>query len=103
MNGRANLYVEKCPALIISNLVSPGNSGGPVLTRDGHCVGMTINWLEGEHLEGGKIERMRFAAALPAQLLREAIVELAQSVVSIMDRKCILRNGTARAFFGLWT
>lgn len=77
MNGRANLYVEKCPVLIISNLVSPGNSGGPVLTRDGYCVGMTINWLEGEHLEGDKIERMRFAAALPAQVLRQAIVEFA--------------------------
>ena len=73
MNGRANLYVEKCPALIISNLVSPGSSGGPVLTRDGHCVGMTINWLEGEWGQTEKLEKMRFSAALPAEILREAV------------------------------
>jgi hypothetical protein len=73
MNGRANLYMERCPALLISNLVSPGSSGGPVLTRDGHCVGMTINWLEGEWGEKERLETMRFSAALPAELLREAI------------------------------
>lgn len=74
LNGHANLYMDKCPALIISNLVSPGSSGGPVLTRDGHCVGMTINWLEGEWgSETNKLEKMRFSAALPAHLLREAI------------------------------
>lgn len=73
MNGRANLYMERCPALLISNLVSPGSSGGPVLTRDGHCVGMTIRWLEGEWGEKEKLEKMRFSAALPAELLREAI------------------------------
>jgi len=78
VNGHANLYVEKCPALIISNLVSPGSSGGPVLSRDGHCVGMTINWLEGERLGEEKLERMRFSAALPARLLREAL-QAAQS------------------------
>ena len=82
MNGRASLYVEKCPALIISNLVSPGSSGGPVLTRDGHCVGMTINWLEGEwgrnnqSDEKEKLEKMRFSAALPADLIRETIAEI---------------------------
>ena len=79
MNGRANLYMERCPALLISNLVSPGSSGGPVLTRDGHCVGMTIRWLEGEWGEKEKLEKMRFSAALPAELLRDAIGQLAKS------------------------
>lgn len=73
MNGRTNLYMERCPALLISNLVSPGSSGGPVLTRDGHCVGMTIRWLEGEWGEKEKLEKMRFSAALPAELLRETV------------------------------
>lgn len=73
MNGRANLYIDKCPALIISNLVSPGSSGGPVLTRDGRCVGMTFSWLEREWGESEKQETMRFSAALPAELLRAAI------------------------------
>jgi S1-C subfamily serine protease len=73
VNGLANLYRERCPALLISNLVSPGSSGGPVLTRDGHCVGMTINWLEGEFGEKEKLATMRFSAALPADLLRKTI------------------------------
>ncbi|MCW2363867.1 MULTISPECIES: S1 family peptidase [Sphingobium] len=73
MNARTNLYAEKCPALIISNLVSPGGSGGPVLSRDGHCIGMTINWLEGQWGTPNSLEKMRFSAALPSELIREAI------------------------------
>lgn len=106
VNGRANLYMERCPALIISNLVSPGSSGGPVLTRDGRCVGMTINWLEGERkvqdTRGEKAvtekkgacvcanaapsappsDRMRFSAALPAELLRDLIEQCAAGCVN---------------------
>jgi Trypsin-like peptidase domain len=79
MNGRANLYMDKCPALLISNLVSPGSSGGPVLTRDGRCVGMTIRWLEGKWGEEEKLETMRFSAALPAELLREEVEKVTTS------------------------
>ena len=79
MNGRAKLYIEQCPALLISNLVSPGSSGGPALTRDGHCVGMTINWLEGEWGRQEKLEKMRFSAALPAELVREALHQAAKA------------------------
>lgn len=78
MNGRANLYLDKCPALIISNLVSPGSSGGPVITRAGRCVGMTINWLEGQWGEDDRLEKMRFSAALPAALIREVIEGLSR-------------------------
>ena len=31
----AELYLQKCPAVIISSLVAPCSSGCPVLTRDG--------------------------------------------------------------------
>lgn len=72
VNGRAHLWVERCPVLVISNLVSPGSSGRPVLIRDGQCVGITINWLE-DRLHGPEeTERMRFSAALPAVLLRDS-------------------------------
>lgn len=38
--------------LIISNIVSPGNSGGPVLDEAGLCIGMVTNSFETRH-EGG--------------------------------------------------
>jgi len=65
INGTAQLFIGGSDILIISNLVSPGNSGGPVLDRDGFCVGMSTKWLEGEW-DG---ERARFSAAIPAALL----------------------------------
>lgn len=65
VNGSGKLYLGGSDIILISNLVSPGNSGGPLLDRDGFCIGMSIKWLEGEW-EG---ERARFSAALPASLL----------------------------------
>ncbi|WP_458759163.1 S1 family peptidase [Afipia sp. TerB] len=38
--------------LIISNIVAPGNSGGPVLNEAGLCVGMVVNAFETSH-QGG--------------------------------------------------
>ncbi len=38
--------------LIISNVVAPGNSGGPVLDEAGLCVGMVVDAFETSH-EGG--------------------------------------------------
>lgn len=66
VNGFATLYLGGSEVLLISNLVSPGNSGGPVVDCDGFVVGMSIKWLEGEW-DG---ERARFSAALPASLVR---------------------------------
>ncbi|WP_294390574.1 serine protease [uncultured Sphingomonas sp.] len=65
VNGTARLFVGGTDILLISNLVSPGNSGGPVLDRDGFCVGMSTRWLEGEW-DG---EKARFSAAIPAALV----------------------------------
>lgn len=63
INGFAEIYLNKCPVVLISNLVSPGSSGCPVLLRDGHIAGMTIQWLEAEYGKGVA----RFSAALPAE------------------------------------
>jgi V8-like Glu-specific endopeptidase len=38
---------------VISNAVSPGNSGSPVLLRSGLLAGMVVSAFEGEH-EGGR-------------------------------------------------
>lgn len=72
INARLNVIVDRHPAIIISNLVSPGSSGGPVLDREGRCVGMSIRWLEGEW-DG---ERARFSAALPATIIRDELSRL---------------------------
>ena len=65
VNGRAGIYLDKSPALLISNIVSPGSSGCPGLTREGLCVGMTTRWLEAPDEQGGA----RFSAALPSDAL----------------------------------
>lgn len=72
VNGNAHLYIQKSPAIIISNLVSPGSSGCVVATRQGQCVGMTIRWLEGEWDN----EKMRFSAALPSSLLKKFVSDI---------------------------
>lgn len=69
VNGLADLYLQRTPALLISNLVAPGSSGCPVLLRDGHCVGMTMRWLEGQYDD----ERLRYSAALPASVISDFI------------------------------
>jgi len=66
VNGTARLFLGGSDIILISNLVSPGNSGGPLLDRDGFCVGMSIKWLEGEW-DG---EKARFSAAFPASSIQ---------------------------------
>lgn len=61
VNGHIDLYLAKSPAILISNLVSPGSSGCPVLRSDGLCIGMTIRWAEGDFADG----TARFSCALP--------------------------------------
>ena len=46
----SNYYGEK--SIIISNIVAPGNSGGPVLDEAGLCVGLVVRAFETHH-EGG--------------------------------------------------
>jgi S1-C subfamily serine protease len=66
VNGRVTTYTGGGQdLLLISNLISPGNSGGPLLDRDGFCVGMSTQWLEGEYGN----ERARFSAAIPADVI----------------------------------
>lgn len=61
INGHVELYLGSSPAILISNLVSPGSSGCPVISRDGLCVGMTMRWAEAHFGE----EQARFSLALP--------------------------------------
>ena len=68
VNGLADLYMERTSVLLISNLVSPGSSGCPVVKKDGRCVGMTSDWLEGKYGE----QIARFSAAVPASLIEQA-------------------------------
>jgi S1-C subfamily serine protease len=64
----SSYYGERC--LIISNVVAPGNSGGPVLNEAGLCVGMVVNSFETEH-EGGV--KSTANAAIPSSAILEFI------------------------------
>lgn len=77
VNALANRYAEGDRVLVISNLVSPGSSGCPVLDRGGRCVGMTINWLEERYLDdqGGE-STARFSAAIPSTEIKAEIERL---------------------------
>lgn len=61
LNALVNTYLGE-DRLIISNVVAPGNSGGPVLGETGLCLGVVVNSLESHH-EGG-IEKAN--SAIPA-------------------------------------
>lgn len=55
--------------VIISNVVAPGNSGGPVLDEAGLCLGIVVNAFETQH-EGG-IEKAN--SAIPAKQILDFI------------------------------
>lgn len=61
LNAVVNTYYKE-QRLIISNLVAPGNSGGPVLDETGLCLGIVVNSFETEHLGG--VEKA--SSAIPA-------------------------------------
>ena len=52
LNAIVSTYIFNERRLFISNIVAPGNSGGPVLDEAGLCVGMIVNSLETKR-EGG--------------------------------------------------
>jgi S1-C subfamily serine protease len=58
--------------LIISNVVAPGNSGGPVLDESGICVGMVVHSFETKH-EGGVSSAN---AAIPATAILNFIASV---------------------------
>lgn len=62
LNAIVNTYHGE-DRLIISNVVAPGNSGGPVLDEAGLCLGVVVNSFETQH-EGG-IEKAN--SAIPAK------------------------------------
>lgn len=64
----SNYYGES--RLIISNLVAPGNSGGPVLDEAGLCVGMVVASFETEH-DGGITSTAN--AAIPSSAILDFI------------------------------
>jgi hypothetical protein len=68
LNAIVSTY-HKERRMIISNIVAPGNSGGPVLDEIGLCVGMVVNAFETKH-EGG-------TSSASSAILSSAIFEFA--------------------------
>lgn len=66
VNGTAALYSPRTSVLVISNSISPGSSGCPVIRSDGFVVGMAAKWLEAEYGS----ERARYSAAIPCSVIQ---------------------------------
>jgi S1-C subfamily serine protease len=78
LNALITSYLDRQSYFVISNDVSPGNSGGPVLDDAGLCVGMVIRALETEH-EGGTSKRN---IAIPASEIQRFIQTLTNAPVA---------------------
>jgi hypothetical protein len=83
INARVTSYLRPGPYLLISNAVSPGNSGSPVLARTGLVVGMVTEAFESEEEYGN----LRMQAALDGS----AIIEFLQATFCVAPS--IANNG----------
>ena len=64
---------------LFSAIARPGNSGGPVISREGNVVGIVTQSLERETEEADKIGVMPFFVSVPARDIRKQFKELTQS------------------------
>ncbi len=63
--------------IIVSAVMGPGASGGPIFGADGCLVAIVVQTLEGKHLaEEGQTLQSTFHAALPADLVLEDVRSL---------------------------
>ncbi|WP_426411499.1 trypsin-like peptidase domain-containing protein [Bradyrhizobium ganzhouense] len=69
LNAKIKSYQDQSEYLLISNSVSPGSSGSPVLNTDGEAIGLVVRSLETRH-EGG-INMV--SSAVPAQAIAQFI------------------------------
>jgi S1-C subfamily serine protease len=69
LNAKIKSYQDQSEYLLISNIVSPGSSGSPVLNMDGEAIGLVVRSLETRH-EGG-INTV--SSAVPAQAIAQFI------------------------------
>jgi S1-C subfamily serine protease len=76
LNAIVESYLDHKQYLLISNDVSPGNSGGPVLDDAGLCIGMVVRALEGEY-DGGT---SKANAAIPAKEIQEFLSSITKSI-----------------------
>jgi S1-C subfamily serine protease len=72
LNAVVESYLDHKQYLLISNDVSPGSSGGPVLDDAGLCIGMVVRALEGKYDDGAS----KANAAIPAKDIQEFIASV---------------------------
>jgi S1-C subfamily serine protease len=69
LNAKITSYQDRQQYLLISNAVSPGSSGSPVLNLEGEAIGIVVRSFETEH-EGGVTA---VNSAIPASMILQFI------------------------------
>jgi len=71
------------PMDLFSAIARPGNSGGPVVALDGRVVGIVTRSLERQKEEADSMAPMPFFAAVPSQVIAQALTELISGVTRL--------------------
>lgn len=68
---------------LFTAIARPGNSGGPVVGRDGRIVGIVTQTLEEAAAHGGREKPFPFFASVPSEVIRLSVLELSEGKTQV--------------------
>lgn len=83
ISGHLSKTMDHYPMDLFSAIARPGNSGGPVVGLDGCILGIVTRSLERKREEADAMSTLPFFAAVPANIISQAIDEISDSTVKL--------------------